>query len=109
MIDLLSTYWKLTVKRYIDEAARIITSTYTRPRVIVAFEERLTKTLTPENEDLFEVGTHEKNTRKDQIKNRNLLYCMDLSDPKTVKVRGSYSGLFALQSLRQGSILRSPE
>jgi hypothetical protein len=41
MIDMLSAYWKLAVKRYIDEAAMVIASTYTRPECIVRLQSKL--------------------------------------------------------------------
>ncbi|GMI50605.1 hypothetical protein ScalyP_jg4265 [Parmales sp. scaly parma] len=41
MIDILSAYWKLAVKRYIDSAAQVVASTYSRPEVIENLEKHL--------------------------------------------------------------------
>lgn len=42
MIDFLSAYWKLAVKRYIDHVGMIVTDTYTAPKCIEEIERRLT-------------------------------------------------------------------
>ena len=42
MIDILTAYWKLAMKRYIDHVAMIITDTYTAPKRVEAIEQRLT-------------------------------------------------------------------
>ena len=42
MLDILTAYWKLAMKRYVDHVAMIITEAYTAPKCVEVIERRLT-------------------------------------------------------------------
>jgi len=54
MIDMLSAYWKLAMKRYVDEASMIVTDVFTAPKRLRDMESKLIEMVVESDGDLLE-------------------------------------------------------
>lgn len=69
MIDFLSAYWKLAMKRYVDSAGMAVTAAFTAPSCINTIEATLSDVVSydaAELESLFAQSSEIEQTRREQ-------------------------------------------